>query len=154
MHTLQGEAVTVLASAPSPTPRDTPTASRQARALAVLSRAVLAHPDLPVLRDIQVVAVARRPGRLAEVKLTAQVTVGDAAAVAAWAEAFGRPVEVHRPDGPDDARRYHCSTELELEPDALVAPSTLRVWTVVRPPTGDPVVDRLLGLDLADRTAS
>jgi hypothetical protein len=113
-------------------------AAQQAAALDAISTAVARHRWLPTLRHVDV-----RTGSY-PVGAEAQVGVGDIQAVAAWAEAYGQPLEVFRPADPDEALRVHLSTMLMLTPGPVGPAVALRVWTVVRPPTGDPAVDRLL----------
>lgn len=150
MMVLQGGQVEFLAGLPPALPAQmAPIAEflavRQAAALAAIGTAVARHRWLPTLRHVDV-TTAGDP-----IRAEAQVGVGDLQAVAAWAAAYGRPVEVSHPADPDEALRMHCSAMLLLTPGRAGPAVALRVWTVVRPPTGDPAVDRMLGLDLADR---
>ena len=78
-------------------------------------------------------------GGLAPMELTAGTRhAGQVDAVAAWALAFDADLVAETPD--PQVAVVHLAAVLEIAPDVL-----LRVWTAVRPPTHDPLVDALLG---------
>lgn len=112
-------------------------AARQAEALAAVGAAVAEHWWLPTLRHVDVTTGGD------PIRAEAHVGPGDVQAVAAWAAAYGQPVELSRSSDPE-APRVHASALLLLVVGTAGPAVALRVWTVVRTPTGDPAVDRLL----------
>lgn len=121
-------------------------ARRHGQALGMLAEALRLRA-LPALGPVSYCdAGAFSPLRL----VAATQQVGDVVAVAAWAHAYGAPMLVEDPFADQQSVVRHVSATVELgswEPGAGDHRVLLRVWTAVRPPVRDPLVD--LALDSA-----
>lgn len=80
-------------------------------------------------------------GALADRELSASTRlVGQVDAVAAWARSYGTPLLVSVPAADDQRWRRTVHTTVPLGGHV-----TLHVWTVVRLPTGDLLIDQAVG---------
>lgn len=137
MDTLQAGHVQQLAArAPAP---DSPAGRRARRCGTALQifGAQLAERGLPELHGLTFLD-RQHPDDPVHL-LAGALQVGDLPAVAAWAAAYGGYVQVHA-DAEDKASfRRRCDTTVFLAADTL-----LSVWTVLKVPTHDELVDAAL----------
>ena len=136
-------AVAVLAEVPARTQVLPLVARRRAAALRAVAEQIARRHDLPTLDHLDPVG----DGEL----VLAQVATGDLPALARWAAAYAQPITVSVSDNAAEHWTRHCSVEIGMWTADQVVRTTLRIWTVVRPPTGVAEIDRLVGLYLGDR---